>query len=90
MLLNPSSTLGAQIDGHIAVVGHTHVCGLSDKPMTGPQADAVCAAHSAAYVVQGLLVPGMKVCLLSWAGAKKSMPPPPPMQITHHAILLNY
>lgn len=54
------STLGAQVDGYIAVVGHTHICGLKNVPMTGPRADVVCAANMAAHVIQGLLRPGMK------------------------------
>ena len=56
------SSLGAQIDGRIAVAGHTLVCGVKDQPATGRRADVICAANAAAHVVQALLNPGTKVC----------------------------
>lgn len=35
--------LGVHIDGYIALLGHTHICGSS--PVTGRNADAVLAAY---------------------------------------------
>lgn len=61
ILLTFGSTLGVQIDGQIAVFGHTHVAGVRDEPLQGPGADAICAAHVAAEVVLRMLRPGVSV-----------------------------
>jgi len=33
--------VGVHIDGYIAVVAHTVVCGMGEEPVTGRQADAM-------------------------------------------------
>ena len=72
--LPPRSTCGVQIDGYIALGGHTHVlgalagCALGDShitgtgpvPVEGRAADVVCAAHYAAEAVRRILRPGTK------------------------------
>jgi len=53
--------VGCYVDGYIAVAAHTMVCGeqpTPEKPLAGPQADVLHAAHIACEVVQKLLRPG--------------------------------
>jgi len=52
--------VGCYVDGYIAVAAHTMVCGdpCTNKPLSGPQADVLHAAHIACEVVQKLLRPG--------------------------------
>jgi len=53
--------VGCYVDGYIAVVAHTVVCGqqpTADQPISGPQADVLHAAHVACEVAQKLLRPG--------------------------------
>jgi len=53
--------VGCYVDGYIAVAAHTMVCGeqpTPEKPLVGPQADVLHAAHIACEVVQKLLRPG--------------------------------
>ena len=49
--------IGVHIDGYIAVVAHTVVCGA---PIAGRQADVIAAAYTAAECAQQLLKPGNK------------------------------
>lgn len=54
-------SLGAQVDGYIAVATHTHIIvprELSQQPTTGRAADVVAAAHLACEAVQRMLRPG--------------------------------
>lgn len=56
--------VGCYVDGYIAVAAHTMVCGeqpTPEKPLVGPQADVLHAAHIACEVVQKLLRPGNKI-----------------------------
>lgn len=53
--------IGCYVDGYIAVAAHTMVCGEQpspEKPLLGPQADALHAAHIAGEVALKLLRPG--------------------------------
>lgn len=53
--------IGCYVDGYIAVVAHTLICGQQptvDQPISGPQADVLHAAHVACEVAQKLLRPG--------------------------------
>lgn len=53
--------VGCYVDGYIAVAAHTMMCGeqpSTDKPLSGPQADVLYAAHVACEVAQKLLRPG--------------------------------
>lgn len=51
--------MGGHIDGYIAVVAHSLVVGASkEKPVTGPAADVMHAAHQAASIALRLVVPG--------------------------------
>ena len=52
-------TMGAHIDGFIAVVAHTLVIGATaDSPVTGKKADAMLAAHLASEAALRLVKPG--------------------------------
>ena len=53
--------VGCYVDGYIAVAAHTMLCGEQpsmDKPLIGPQADVLQAAHIACEVAQKLMRPG--------------------------------
>ena len=53
--------LGCYVDGYIAVAAHTMVCGeqpCPEKPLSGPRADVLHAAHIAGEVAVKLLRPG--------------------------------
>jgi curved DNA binding protein len=53
--------VGCYVDGYIAVAAHTMMCGKQpsiDRPLSGPQADVLHAAHIACEVAQKLLRPG--------------------------------
>jgi len=53
--------VGCYVDGYIAVAAHTMMCGEQpsiDRPLSGPQADVLHAAHIACEVAQKLLRPG--------------------------------
>ena len=53
--------LGCYVDGYIAVAAHTIVCGeqpCPEKPLSGPRADVLHAAHIAGEVAVKLLRPG--------------------------------
>lgn len=51
--------MGGHIDGYIAVVAHSLVVGATkEKPIEGPAADVMHAAHEAASVALRLVVPG--------------------------------
>jgi len=53
--------VGCYIDGYIAVAAHTLIvgdCSTPDKPITGPQADVLQAAHLASDIALKLLQPG--------------------------------
>tara|TARA_R110002050_G_scaffold58360_1_gene131156 strand:- start:2547 stop:3149 length:603 start_codon:yes stop_codon:yes gene_type:complete len=53
--------LGVQIDGNIAVVGHTAVASANPaQPATGRRADVICAAHFAGEAALRMLRPGKK------------------------------
>lgn len=53
--------VGAQIDGYASVSAETIVVGASDSaPVTGPKADAIKAAWTAAEVAQRLIKVGEK------------------------------
>ncbi|KAG2182109.1 hypothetical protein INT43_007036 [Umbelopsis isabellina] len=53
--------LGAQIDGYGAPIAHTVVVGASaEKPVTGPVADALKAAHTALEAAVRMIKPGNK------------------------------
>ncbi|CEP00687.1 unnamed protein product (mitochondrion) [Plasmodiophora brassicae] len=52
--------LGVQIDGYCAVVAHTVVCNPEGGVITGPVADVIVAAYTAAELVARMLVPGNK------------------------------
>jgi methionine aminopeptidase len=53
------SDLGAQLDGFVGVCATTIVVGASkENPVTGPKADAIAAAYTAAQAALRLLTPG--------------------------------
>lgn len=53
------SDMGCQIDGFMAVLGHTHV--ITNGPVMGRAADVLAAANTAAEVAMRLVAPGNKV-----------------------------
>mmetsp|Transcript_38288 Transcript_38288/g.68656 ORF Transcript_38288/g.68656 Transcript_38288/m.68656 type:complete len:374 (-) Transcript_38288:39-1160(-) len=53
--------LGAHIDGFVAVTAHTLLVQAAAGPVTGPAADVMQAAHTAAEVAMRLIKPGKKV-----------------------------
>jgi methionine aminopeptidase len=55
------SDLGAHIDGFVAVTAHTLLVQAAAGPVTGPAADVMQAAHTAAEVAMRLIKPGKKV-----------------------------
>ncbi|KAJ3052110.1 putative metalloprotease arx1 [Rhizophlyctis rosea] len=51
--------LGAHIDGYIATLAHTTVMNPNpQQPITGPTADAICAAYYASQIALRLIKPG--------------------------------
>ena len=59
--------LGCYVDGYIAVAAHTMVCGeqpCPEKPLSGPRADVLHAAHIAGEVAVKLLRPGNTLSLI--------------------------
>lgn len=55
------SDLGVHLDGYIAPVASTIVVGAAE--VTGPTADVIMAAYTAAEVALRMMRPGCKVCL---------------------------
>jgi hypothetical protein len=55
-----SSDLGCHLDGFIAPVATTMVVGAAE--VTGPKADVIMAAYTAAEVALRMVRPGCKVC----------------------------
>uniref|UniRef100_A0A061QWB6 Proliferation-associated protein 2g4-like n=1 Tax=Tetraselmis sp. GSL018 TaxID=582737 RepID=A0A061QWB6_9CHLO len=53
--------IGAHIDGFVAVAAHTLVVQSEAGPVTGPAADVIQAAHTAAEVAMRLIKPGKTV-----------------------------
>ena len=52
--------LGVHVDGYIAVVAHTVVCGQGEAALTGRQADAMVAAWTVAECMQRMFNAGVK------------------------------
>ncbi|RUS21478.1 peptidase M24, structural domain-containing protein [Endogone sp. FLAS-F59071] len=60
--------LGVHLDGYIATAAHTTVLNPDpQKPIMGPQADAICAAHYAAETALRLAKPGVKASTITRA-----------------------
>lgn len=53
------SDMGCQIDGFVAVFGHTHI--ITNGPVMGRSADVLAAANTAAEVTMRLVASGSKV-----------------------------
>jgi methionine aminopeptidase len=62
------SQLGVHIDGFCAMAAHTAIIGCDDsRPVVGPAADVIAAAHAAALVAVRLVKPGNKNTIVAEA-----------------------